>query len=68
MAHVEVRVRKWGNSLGIIIPKEVAEELEISESDLVDASIAKKKKTSGFGLCRGTSPFVEEEETHPELA
>ena len=67
MPHVTVPVRKWGNSLGIVLPKKLVEEAEVAENDLVDVTIVKKKKTSGFGLCRGTGPFKEEEDTHTDL-
>jgi len=67
MTHITVPVRKWGNSLGILIPREVVEEAEVGDRDLVDVSIVKKKKTSGFGICRGAGPFIEEEEPHTDL-
>jgi len=28
---------------------------------------AKKKKTSGFGLCKGAGPFVEDKESHADI-
>ncbi len=38
---IEVRVRKWGNSLGIILPKEVASAKELKENDKVLVEIQK---------------------------
>jgi predicted acetyltransferase len=67
MPHITVQVRKWGNSLGLILPREVVEEAAVSDRDLVDISIVKKKKTSGFGMCRGAGPFVEEEDAHTDI-
>jgi hypothetical protein len=67
MVHITVPVRKWGNSLGIVIPRDAVGEAEVGDRDLVDVSIVKKKKTSGFGICRGAGPFVEEEEPHADL-
>jgi len=36
---MKARVRKWGNSLGIVIPKEIAEAKGISQGDEVFAEI-----------------------------
>jgi hypothetical protein len=66
--HVTVSVRKWGNSLGILLPKEVVEETDVCEEDIVDIHIVKKKKISGFGLLKGASPFIEEEDSHTDIA
>jgi hypothetical protein len=68
MPHITVLVRKWGNSLGILLPRELVEETGVSDQDMVDVTVVRKKKTSGFGLCRGAGPFVEEEDGHPELS
>ncbi len=67
MTNTTVPVRKWGNSLGIVIPKDMAEEIDVSEGDFVDVSIVKKRKISGFGLCKQASPFAEDEEEHSDL-
>ncbi len=32
---VEVQVKKWGNSMGIILPKEFLEKKKISENDTI---------------------------------
>lgn len=37
---MRTRVSKWGNSLGIRIPKAFAEEVEVSEGSEVDLSVA----------------------------
>lgn len=34
------RVRKWGNSLGLRIPKSFAEEVSVEEGSTVDISVA----------------------------
>ena len=68
MTHVTVPIRKWGNSLGIVIPKEVVKETEVSEDDIVDVSIVKKRKVSGFGMCKHASPFVEDEDEHSDIS
>lgn len=35
----KVRTRKWGNSLGVILPKPIVEATKIKENDEVDLSI-----------------------------
>lgn len=37
------KTRKWGNSLGIRIPKEIADEFNIRENEEVFVEIAKKE-------------------------
>ena len=34
------RIRKWGNSLGLRIPKSFAEEVSVEEGSTVDISVA----------------------------
>lgn len=38
----EVNVRKWGNSMGIVLPKELVAEKGIKEDDKVVIELAKK--------------------------
>lgn len=43
-------VRKWGNSLGVIIPKELMEQQRIKENDEIDLLIMKPADLSAaFG-------------------
>jgi antitoxin component of MazEF toxin-antitoxin module len=44
MTEVTTRVRKWGNSYGIIIPIGVLKSKGIDEGEEIDAIILKKKK------------------------
>ena len=44
MCHATVELKKWGNSLGIIIPKDKIDELGLSEHDIIDIDIMKKEK------------------------
>lgn len=67
MTHLTVKVKKWGNSYGIIIPKKTADELDISTDEVLDVEIVKKRRRSGFGICKGASPYKEEEEPHEAL-
>ncbi len=42
----EVNVRKWGNSMGIVLPKELIEEKGIKEDDEIIIEVAKKADLS----------------------
>jgi antitoxin MazE len=39
MAPATTQIAKWGNSLGLRLPKSVAREAEIGEGDTVDVSV-----------------------------
>jgi antitoxin component of MazEF toxin-antitoxin module len=67
MKHLTVKVKKWKDSFGIIIPKQAVDELGISADEVLDVEIVKKRRRSGFGICRGASPYKEEEEPHADL-
>ena len=56
MEAVHARVRNWGRSLGVVIPKEAAKKVGIKEGDSVEILIKKEeenplKKT--FGALKG---------------
>ncbi|MBS3103171.1 AbrB/MazE/SpoVT family DNA-binding domain-containing protein [Candidatus Woesearchaeota archaeon] len=63
----ESKVKKWGNSLGIIIPKDIVKIEEVNEGDIIKVDIIKEKKISGFGIFKGAPPYKEEEEGHEEF-
>lgn len=39
---IEVTLKKWGNSMGIILPKEVIEEKNLKEKDKIMIEVVKK--------------------------
>ena len=54
MAELNTRVRKWGDSLAVIIPKEIADKEKINTNDQIHLSINKKNDLSDvFGLLKG---------------
>ena len=54
MAELNAKVRKWGDSLAVIIPKETADIEKISASDNVRIKIEKQTDLSDvFGLLKG---------------
>ncbi|MEW5896452.1 MAG: hypothetical protein AB1668_02065 [Nanoarchaeota archaeon] len=64
---MEVELKEWGNSIGVILPAERLKELGVCKGDKVDISIVAKKRLDGFGLCRRAKPFEEEKESHKEF-
>jgi len=42
VAEITTKVRKWGNSFGIIIPLEILKSKRIKEGEEIDAIIIKK--------------------------
>ena len=54
MAGLNVKVRKWGDSLAVIIPKEIAHNERIQASDTVHLNIIKQTDLSDvFGILKG---------------
>ena len=60
MSMAEVEVKQWGNSIGIIIPKELARHEKIKNGDKIKIDITKKGKLEGFGLLKGLPKYVED--------
>ena len=61
MAQFKAKVRDVGTSLGIIIPKEVANELRIKKGQEIEVGILKKNPKlieKYFGIDKGAKPFV----------
>lgn len=58
---VLTKTRTVGGSLIVTLPRELVEKEGIRKNELVDIQI-KKAKISGFGLCKGISPFRKEDE------
>jgi len=52
---IECTTRKWGNSIGIIIPKEIADKELIKENQKVKIIVKKDKTTfqKAFGIMKG---------------
>ena len=51
----ETKLRAWGNSVGVIIPKEILKEEGLSINDEVEITLRKKTNTlqSVFGKLKG---------------
>ena len=62
MPMTETKIKKWGNSLALIIPSEITKQEELSEGDVVKIDISKEKRVDGFGILKGAPKFSREDE------
>lgn len=60
MALAETKIKRWGNSLAIVIPKESVKEIGLKEGEEISVNLVKKNKVNAFGICKGASPFHRE--------
>ena len=63
---VEVKLRRIGTSLGVLLPKRVIEEEHLKEGSKVDISILKRQRRKlldkYFGITKGAGEFKREYE------
>jgi len=64
---VEVELKEWGNSIGVILPRDRLNSLGLKRGDRIEIDIVVKKKMDGFGISKGASSFEEEKEGHEEF-
>lgn len=67
----KVKVRKVGDSLGILIPKDIADTESIKEGEEVEVSVLKRKKLEALlkkvmGSAKGAGPFERDREDRLE--
>lgn len=58
---IETKTKKWGSSLGIIIPKEVVKKERLQEEQEIRINILSGKKTTGadiFGKLKFKKPIM----------
>ena len=54
MTELNAKVRKWGDSLAVIIPKEIAEKEKIHVEDKIHLKIGRERDFSDlFGIAKG---------------
>ncbi len=56
MTAIQTRVRRWGNSLGVIIPSEAVESERIKENDEIRILVLKDSRKAfkeTFGMLKG---------------
>ena len=61
MSRFLIRTRKIGGSIVVGIPKEIADQEQIREGELVEVEV-RKPKNNWFGAFRGLKAFSREEE------
>ena len=64
---VEVELKEWGNSIGIVLPADKIREMGLRKGDRIDINIIIKKQINGFGISKGAKPFEEDKGEHPEF-
>ena len=62
MAVAETKIKQWGNSLGLVIPKEIAKREDLNVGDVVKVEILKEKRIDAFGMLKGAPRFSKEDE------
>lgn len=62
MTMAEIKIKQWGNSLGLVIPKEIVKLEELHEGETVKVEIMKEKRVDSFGILKGSPPFSKEDE------
>lgn len=55
MVMIEAKARKWGNSIGFVIPKKVAEKEKLKDGDKIEILILPRENTAikMFGSLKG---------------
>ena len=64
---IEVELKGWGNSIGIILPSEKLKKLGLKKGDKIEIEITMKKRLDGFGIAKGAESFEKEKEEHEDL-
>lgn len=64
---VEVEIKEWGNSMGVVLPMDKIREMGLRKGDRIEINIIIKKKVDGFGISKGAEPFEEDKEEHEEF-
>ena len=57
---IETKTKKWGSSLGVIIPKEIVKKERLQENQEIRIDIISKKRTTGadiFGKLKFKKPI-----------
>ncbi|MBW1668194.1 MAG: AbrB/MazE/SpoVT family DNA-binding domain-containing protein [Deltaproteobacteria bacterium] len=67
MVVIENEARKWGHSLGVIIPVEIAKKINLKEGQVLEMKIKVKKRIDAFGKFKGANRFREEKSGHKEF-
>ncbi len=61
MTMTETKLKQWGNSLALIVPKDIVRLEELSAGETVKVEIIKNKRIDAFGIFKGGSSFSKED-------
>jgi len=67
MALAETKIKQWGNSLGLIIPRAIVKHEDLNAGDVVKVEILKEKRIDAFGLFKGAPSFSKEDEADSDF-
>ena len=62
MVITESKIKKWGHSLGMIIPKKTINKMGLKVNEIIKVDILKKNKLNAFGICKGAKSFHREKD------
>ena len=48
-----VEAKKWGNSIGVVVPANVVKEFDIHPGTAIDVDFKEKRRLDGFGILKG---------------
>lgn len=48
MVETEVKTRKWGSSIGVVLPKELVEDVDIRPNETIVIDVRKRHKAKEF--------------------
>ena len=64
---MQAQLRKWGNSLGVLLSIKQLRQLGLKEGDQIEIEVKGKKRLDGFGIAKGTKPFEREDISDEEF-
>ena len=64
---IEVELKEWGNSVGVILPNKKLRKLNLKKGDKIEIEIITKKTIDGFGVARGAKSLDEKDIEHEEF-
>jgi len=67
VASTTTKVKRWGNSVGVVIPANIARAERLQPGDIVRVDVARQAAPQGFGMARGAKPFQHIAEGHEDV-
>ena len=61
MAEVQTKTKRWGSSIGVVLPKSLVEEIGIKADEIIVIEVKKSHKAKEFfGLLKGWNKSEQE--------